>query len=57
MGKMTEEQIAKEDHDNGECGTGCKWCHEKHMEVVNALYPPTPGFWVSHYFMGCTFKA
>jgi hypothetical protein len=44
----TEEQIAKEDHDNGECGSGCKWCHEKHMEFVRARIEPK-GFYASRY--------
>jgi hypothetical protein len=56
MGEMTEEQIKKEEHDLGECGAGCKWCHEKHQEFMAALYTPE-GFYVSRYFMGCTFKA
>jgi hypothetical protein len=54
--KLTDEEIAKEDHDLGECGSGCKWCHEAHQEVMRALYPPLPGFYASR-FMTIGFRA
>ena len=48
--ELTEEQIAKEDHDNGECVGGCKWCHEKHREFVAALIQPKSGHYALYTF-------
>jgi hypothetical protein len=44
----TEEEMLHEDHENGECVGGCKWCFEAHQEIVNARYEPT-GFYASRY--------
>ena len=47
--ELTDEEIAKEDHNLGECGSGCKWCFEAHQRFWEARYPPTPGFYASRY--------
>ena len=54
--ELTEEEILREEHEMGECGSGCKWCHEKHQRFLDARYPPTPGFYASRY-MTIGFKA
>lgn len=53
--QMTEEEILKEEHDHGECGTFCFWCIED-QKRFEGRYPLAPGFYASRY-MTVGFKA